>query len=65
MGRWTFGEVRAGSFDHWGGLRRVGGPSGRSGLGWGPSGRSLTVWETLEEVRNGSLDPLGRPGTVC
>ena len=48
------GEVRDGSEDPRGGPGRVGGPSRRSGTGWG----------TLREFRNGSLDSRGSLGRV-
>ena len=74
-GRGALGEVRDGSEDPRGGLGRVGGPSRISGTSQGNhqgclgrfvalSGIAETVWRTLGEVRDYSLDPLGGLGWV-
>ena len=52
MGRGTLWEVQDRSGDLWGGLGQVGGPLGRSEIGWG----------TRLEVLEGPEDPRGLPG---
>ena len=54
MSQWKLGEVRDGSWDDRGGLGRVGGPSRKSGTGWG----------TIGVVRDGSGETPRGPGLV-
>ena len=46
----TFGEIRDGSWDPWGGLGRVEDPQGGPRWLGKPSGKSGMGWETIGEV---------------
>ena len=60
-GRGTLREVRDGSGDPWRGPGRVGGSSGRFGMGRGTLGSYSTGWLILGEIREGLRNPsLGR-----
>ena len=60
----THPENRDASKDTRGGSGRVGGLSGSSTTGWGPSGMSGTGHGTLGEVWDRSRDPQGGPRWV-